>query len=350
MSGSDFSSQKLTIAWATRVSFAQLGARLISYIETRASITTFRLAARYTPSSAFCKLPEELVLMIANEVSDQSFRTEMKDWVQASDCLANRCTSLSHIGMVCPHETEQKCRFVESEVCQEESMDDHFDTLVKFGNGLLQMDGTTKIAKYTRAFTREFGVRPYFLLNQKYEESCMPSYTDAKGYLIIPLTQGLLQSSSGEEVNSFTVDSILNPKMLTDLTEDQRRKITTAAMVLNLHAYDACEDESWYQDDLEVCHCSNIDSDECAWDSECDPFSGSGDELLRQEDVLRRRKIKQEERAKKQEGSAKEQKAKQDTSGASMEVLLPSPTSPQPKPEKKEVEPQLMMLGCGDYC
>ncbi|KAL9627120.1 MAG: hypothetical protein Q9204_006796, partial [Flavoplaca sp. TL-2023a] len=192
------------------------------------------------------------------------------------------------------------------------------------------------------AFTREFGVRPYFLLNKKYDESCMPAHTDAKGYLIIPLTQGLLQSSSGEEVNSFTVDSILNPKMLTDLTEDQRRKITTAATVLNLHAYDASEDESWYQDDLEVCHCSNIDSDECAWDSDCDPFSGSGDEILRQENVLRRRKIKQE-------GRAKEQKAKQDTSGASTEVLLPSPNPPKPKVEKKEVEPQLMMLGCGDF-
>ncbi|KAL8884161.1 MAG: hypothetical protein Q9215_007733 [Flavoplaca cf. flavocitrina] len=342
MSASDFSSEKLTIAWAARVSFAQLGARLISYIETRASITTFRLAARYTPSPAFCKLPEELVLMIANEVSDQSFCTEMKDWVHASDCLADRCTSLSHIGMVCPHEIDQTCAFVESEVCQEESMADHFDTLIKFGNGLLHMDGTTKIAKYTRAFTREFGVRPYFLINKKYDESCMPYYTDAKGYLIIPLNQGLLQSSSGEEVNSFTVDSILNPKMLTDLTEDQRRKITTAAMVLNLHAYDASEDESWYQDDLELCHCSNIDSDECAWDSDCDPVSGSGDEILRQESVLHRRKIKQER-------SAKEQKAKQDTSAASTGVALPSPTPPKPKPEKKDVEPQLMMLGCGDF-
>lgn len=150
MSGSDFSSEKLTIAWAAPVSFAQLGARLISYIETRASITTFRLAARYTPSPAFCMLPEELVLMIANEVSDQSFRTNMNDWVHASDCLANRCTSLSHMGMVCPHEIDKTCRFVESEISQEGSMDDHFDTLMEFGDGLLQMDGTSKIAKYTR--------------------------------------------------------------------------------------------------------------------------------------------------------------------------------------------------------
>ncbi|KAI4249513.1 MAG: hypothetical protein L6R42_008957, partial [Xanthoria sp. 1 TBL-2021] len=149
MSFSAFSSEKITIAWAARVSFAQLGARLLSYFDTRASITTFRLAARYTSSTAFRKLPEELISIIANQVSHQSFCEDMRDWVQAEDCLAERCTTLVHLGMFCSREDGRICP-LEIGSKNEQANEDHFDKITKYGDELINEFEGFKMAKYVR--------------------------------------------------------------------------------------------------------------------------------------------------------------------------------------------------------
>ncbi len=79
-----------------------------------------------------------------------------------------------------------------------------------------------------------------------YDELCTPFEVYAKGYLIIPLTRSPIHASCGEDTNSFTVESLLDLQMLTDLTDDQRQKFKAAATLLNLHAYDAKEDDSVY--------------------------------------------------------------------------------------------------------
>ena len=146
----DFASEKITIAWAARVSFAQLGARLTSYIETRASITTFRCAARYTPIKALHKLPEELISMIANQVSDQSFYGNVTEWVQAEDCLADRCTPLSHLGMFCSRDDGKACDLLEFGYLDDESYEAHFERIFDWGKDVVNMDGRSKIAGYVR--------------------------------------------------------------------------------------------------------------------------------------------------------------------------------------------------------
>lgn len=177
------------------------------------------------------------------------------------------------------------------------------------------------------------------MLNKTYRHSCMPSETDAKAYLILTLTQAPFQSSSGEGTGSFAVDSVLDLKKLTDLTVEQRRKFSTAAAVLHLHAYDAREDESGYKEDLEPCDCSN-----------CGDFhsDSESDESVRLESATSKNDIKQQD-------GTEEQEAKQHSDAVHMEALSPSArssskqTPPKSKLEKKELQPELMMLACGEY-
>ena len=172
-----------------------------------------------------------------------------------------------------------------------------------------------------------------------YDELCIPFEVDAKGYLIIPLTRSPIRHASwGKDTNSFNVDSLLDLQMLTDLTDDQRRKFKAAATLLNLHAYDAEEDESVYlaYDPKEmklVCQ----DCESAAMWSEDDSMytdsvdGGNGD--------------KQESGAIGKE--AKHENGKPEIAAPS---VLPSPgqLATQVKIEKKELQPKLMMLGCGD--
>ncbi|KAL8687554.1 MAG: hypothetical protein Q9218_006306, partial [Villophora microphyllina] len=87
----------LTFAWAAQVSLPQLAARLISYIESKASITAFRLAYRYTKSTAFRNLPEEVISMIANEVRNIDFPAGMQSFVLMNKCLMGHCDARDHI-------------------------------------------------------------------------------------------------------------------------------------------------------------------------------------------------------------------------------------------------------------
>ena len=87
----------LIIAWAMPVNLAKLGARLAAYAETKATITTFRLVAGYKTQSTGRNLPEEIITMIAGKIRDTVFKRKIEPWVKTSRCLANTCTTLSHI-------------------------------------------------------------------------------------------------------------------------------------------------------------------------------------------------------------------------------------------------------------
>ncbi len=87
----------LIIAWAMPVNLAKLGARLVAYAETKATITTFRVVAGYKTQSTGRNLPEEIISMIASKIRDTVFKRKIKLWVKTSQCLANTCTTLSHV-------------------------------------------------------------------------------------------------------------------------------------------------------------------------------------------------------------------------------------------------------------
>ncbi|KAL8787060.1 MAG: hypothetical protein Q9213_002402 [Squamulea squamosa] len=336
---STFSSQNLTIAWAARVSLAQLGARLTAYMETREAITVFRLAAQRAPLAVLRDLPEEILSMIATVVRDQEFQRNMKEWVQVDNCLANTCTTLSHATVEEINEIYSFCINNLPEERVEEDLDDitpsrHVDTVFEWSYILENLDGTTNIARYVRAFTREFGIRPYFMLNKLYDDSNYPYEIDAKAYLILPLVQAPISSSFGEETTSFAVDSAVDFSLVTPLTATQRQKFQTAATVLKLHGYDAKEDESIYLDKPRSCGCRNLSeckdpeplSDYDSFDDDVDQYrTGSGER-----DVS--------------------------TDSGPLIKALPAPSRSQSQnidpPNKylgrKELEPRSIILGCGE--
>lgn len=170
MSLSAFSPNNIIIAWAARVSFAQLGAGLSSYIETRASITTFRLAARYSSSAAFRRLPEELISAIVNQVSHQSFHDNVHEWLCIQDCLAGQCTLLSHFGRYCSRTDGRRCYMLGLRYPDDVMEQRHVYTAIHWGADLIRMDRSSKIAKYVRVslisgFTQrllEFISMPFF--------------------------------------------------------------------------------------------------------------------------------------------------------------------------------------------
>ena len=96
MENASISKNDIIIAWATPVNLALLGARLEAYVGTKAAITTFRLAAKYTTLSAFHNLPEEIMIMIASNVRDVVFDRKMRRWMKIIRCLSGECGLAAH--------------------------------------------------------------------------------------------------------------------------------------------------------------------------------------------------------------------------------------------------------------
>ncbi len=94
--------------------------------------------------------------MIASEVRDQSFQRNMKDWVQADDCLANRCSILSHISRTGSGITGPTCTCdvfpctSSVDALEEETQEQHDETMWKWSSDLAEMNGRSKIAKCVR--------------------------------------------------------------------------------------------------------------------------------------------------------------------------------------------------------
>ena len=59
-------SQEISVAWAMRVSLAQLGARLMAYVATKPHATMLRLALQKSPLKVCHDLPEEMLTKIVS--------------------------------------------------------------------------------------------------------------------------------------------------------------------------------------------------------------------------------------------------------------------------------------------
>ncbi|KAL8754435.1 MAG: hypothetical protein Q9184_005114 [Pyrenodesmia sp. 2 TL-2023] len=152
MSPDSFSSKDLIIAWATRISLPQLGARLTAFIETRASITVFRLAVKNAPSERLRNLPEELIAMIASTVRDMAFEQKMIEWVRVNNCLTKKCKPLSHVDS-CQiddfsyHEGHDLSQDELEEAFADECTERHQHRVAKWYQNLTTMDDKSEIAK-----------------------------------------------------------------------------------------------------------------------------------------------------------------------------------------------------------
>lgn len=160
MSTTSPSPSDIIVAWATPVSLAQLGARLFAYVETKAAITTFRLVARDTTVTACHCLPEEIKALIASKLRDIVFRHRMKEWVKISKCLADSCTTMSHV----PEEDIQEMAWMGfskeleddtwvSETFFERAAQEHQEDIEGYCNDLIYLNGRSRLAKCVRVCT-----------------------------------------------------------------------------------------------------------------------------------------------------------------------------------------------------
>ncbi|KAL9011428.1 MAG: hypothetical protein Q9173_003728 [Seirophora scorigena] len=246
---------EVNLVWAAQVSLVELGARLTSFVETRASVTTFRLARRASPITACHKMPEEIAEMIVVMIRDMAFERNLKKWVQVGMCLARTCTTLSHISA---DEIDDILNMPVSAVFDDAAFDEeadrrHEEGLERWHSELTDLKGKSDIAKCVRIFAEEFSIRPYFMISRLYHTPNAPYEVtaDAKAYLILPLARApvvflSIDFTSVDEKVSFGVESVVDDSLLTGLTADQHKKFSAAARALNLLPYDADEDELLY--------------------------------------------------------------------------------------------------------
>ncbi|KAL8918046.1 MAG: hypothetical protein Q9208_007568 [Pyrenodesmia sp. 3 TL-2023] len=339
-----FSPRDLTIAWAARVSLPQLGARLMAFIETRASITVFRLAVQNAPSTVFGNLPEELIAMIARNVRDMAFERRMKKWVKISNCLTDNCNALSHvhsdeISDINNHEGYNLSEDELQEAFSDEYTERHRHKVAKWYRNLTTMDGRSEIGKCARILAQEHGIRPYFMMNPLYGAEgydYIDNPFDARAYLILPVTQAPVSSARGDETAIFAVNGILDPSMMAALRDDQRQKFQTTAAMLSLHPYNVEEDESMYEEPIEIpepehaprpCGACTpwLEQNECPFMPE-NGLAHKGTTAANSESIF----------------------AKEEPVGSSPTARC-TQSVPKPKRSKaKELLPQLMILGCGE--
>ncbi|KAL8875694.1 MAG: hypothetical protein Q9198_005979 [Flavoplaca austrocitrina] len=265
MANSALSSKELTIGWAARVSLPQLGARLMAYVDTRASITTFRLAARYTSSPALRKLAEEVLAIIATCVRDASYHSKIEEWIKVDRCLANVCHPLSHFSHEEMTKKHRCCTNwmtgdeMDYEEFSQETWDRHDERTIWWYDDLTAVDDSARISKCVRIFTQVSGIRPLFLLHKQYEPDDFTypqSKIDAKAYLTLPLSPLPMSTTSGPGLITFSIDSTLDLSTFTGLTKQQYQNFLTAAAILKLYAYDSDEDVTMFNQLPGSCGCT----------------------------------------------------------------------------------------------
>lgn len=80
------------LTWAVPVSAVLLGARLEAYVESKATISTFRLCAKYGNLSVapVARLPTELIDEILGHIRHGFFEKRLSDWENDIGCLEGR--------------------------------------------------------------------------------------------------------------------------------------------------------------------------------------------------------------------------------------------------------------------
>ena len=87
---------KINLAWAVGVNYAQLGARLEAYVETKPTITTFRACLPHSPIPAVSNIPLEVIETIEEALKDMVYFPKVRDWLQDCKCIRNECGFRDH--------------------------------------------------------------------------------------------------------------------------------------------------------------------------------------------------------------------------------------------------------------
>lgn len=281
-------SQNTTIAWNTHVGLAKLSARLVTYLSTKAVISTFRFAMKHSSSKACQNLPEELLLMIAHDVREMGWQLESEKWDNLTNSLIRTCefwrrasqetllgkrlyggyqNAESHgsLGVWFPHyeglselEPDQQDmeHYYKLQACGDDA-----SMLVKCVevNLLYQIKKRNKSDKSfeEQVFAQEFSIGLMFLLRRDYSKEAWGSTgwsfdsAHAEVYLTIPTTQRSNESQPDPERVSLHVERYLGPcpaiRTVESPAEDQLQRVRRAAKALSLHVIDETPDAFMYE-------------------------------------------------------------------------------------------------------
>ncbi|KAL8942231.1 MAG: hypothetical protein Q9211_001475 [Gyalolechia sp. 1 TL-2023] len=248
MANNPVTSQDINIVYAAQVSLPQLCARVLAFVETKASITTLRFSVRHAPfSAALHSLPEEMISMVAGYLRDLAFEDQIERWLRLSRCLAGECKTSSHLRpdeRAAPGYDSPNSNYDEALV--EDAWQRHAEAVNCCYKDLTDLDGNSGFAKRIQCFAKYSTLRPYFVMSKSYNtlySSPAEFAIDAKAYLVLPVTKiPILFTPSYEAVN-FIVNTTIDLSLTRELSENQRQEFHAAAAMLKVHPYDAHEEK-----------------------------------------------------------------------------------------------------------
>ena len=246
----------IAVTWATPVDAAELGARMESYVDTKASVHVFKLCAQHAqPGAPLGRLSSELIEMIATEIQDAAFDKQLKAWQQSIRCCAQMCRPSEHLDEEVRERLREDFLTDEHELGHEDSdcvsldyfdeyaidqgmgYDEHMEAVEAFlaqveDNSYIESSGrfakcrkvcssfpnsTMETEQSAQAIAEDFGLEAYFTAFRDFEITegwAYPSATAILAYLILPSMHSTLRTSSGSDMVSYLSSVIVDASIL----------------------------------------------------------------------------------------------------------------------------------------
>ena len=89
-----------TVAWGVPCSAAKIGAQVQTYVESKPTITAFRICVRdgQIQGAPVGRLPEELIRAVSEFVKTSLLQSHRRDWKKGIRCCEGKCQAIDHFG------------------------------------------------------------------------------------------------------------------------------------------------------------------------------------------------------------------------------------------------------------
>ena len=86
--------EDVKLTWAIKVDSATLGARLEAFLETREVEALLSICAKKPGAPFPLDFPLKIIKLIASAVGDMRYKSKIKGWQRAVQCIRGDCWSL----------------------------------------------------------------------------------------------------------------------------------------------------------------------------------------------------------------------------------------------------------------
>ena len=238
---------KLLLGWFMPVNYLVLGARIESYAATKAQITTLQYCVKYAASSqAISKLTFELLNIISVILREDEMQIRYEQWVRADICMRDACRPSSHL-------SRRRIRSITGRDPSDSEFNDydlhgHWESIhcawansqvetMRYSDQKRMMvysDAYKTFRKVEEEFSRKFGVKFHFKLDRNPQNP--KRYTHVTAYLVIPKETIEIESGFNWSCVFLRVESEMNLKALTPLSEESKHQFRIAAKTIGVKA------------------------------------------------------------------------------------------------------------------